>query len=297
MALAFFTNISEFRKWANGIDASVNIDDVEASYNPAEEIVHGILEDTLWDLLKAYHLDPTPASDEKTQMVKYIQNALANFTMIQEFPYQAASAEKDWYKYEVDGMITTFRDNGWTALNNMIVYLDANTTIFTDWPSTAAYTERQKLIISDYKEFDKIYSIDGSAYFFYRITFLQKEVVRDFVLPRIETWDSVKDNANIADPVKYFIVYQTMANALLRFDYTNLPKSIRNLVINEYTRVNRSGYKESDVSKELAATLQIKANKYLSDLDYEIGKLNATDDEEEYTPNLNDEDNKFYLAT
>ncbi|GAJ20869.1 unnamed protein product, partial [marine sediment metagenome] len=29
-----------------------------------------------------------------------------------------------------------------------------------DWEDTEAYKERQKLIISDHKEFDRIYSID-----------------------------------------------------------------------------------------------------------------------------------------
>ncbi|GAJ10453.1 unnamed protein product, partial [marine sediment metagenome] len=151
MALDFFSNTTGFRKWVRGSDASANIDEMAASYNTAKNIVFGIIEKTLWDLLLAYYINPDPVDPKKTKLVEYIQSALANFTMIDEFPYIAAEADKEWYKYEVDGQLNRYRNNGWSALNNMISFLDANSTDFTDWEDTEAYTERKKLIISDHK--------------------------------------------------------------------------------------------------------------------------------------------------
>ncbi len=295
--LLFFSNTTGFRKWVRGLDASANIDEMAASYNTAKNIVFGIIEKTLWDLLLAYYINPEPPDQKKATLVEYIQSALANFTMIDEFPYIAAESDKEWYKYEVDGQLNRYRNNGWSALNNMISFLDANSADFTAWAETEAYTERQKLIISDHKEFDRIYSIDQSAYFFCKIIFLQKEVIRDIILPRIKAWDEVKENTSVAEAVKLVIVYQCMAWAVKRIDYMNLPPSIRKVVTNEQTKIARSGDSVQKAIDNLGATLQLKADGYIKSLEYEIVRMNDTDYTiEEISPNLNDKDNKFYAA-
>lgn len=297
MALDYFSNTDGFRKWVRGLPAHAGLDELTASYLTAKNKVYDILEKTLWDLLLVYYINPSTPDPKKDTLVGYIQSALANFTMIDEFPYIAAEAEKDWYKNEVDSQLNRFRNNGWTALDNMVSFLDDNTTAFGAWTSTEAYKERQKLIISDSKEFNNIYSIDQSAYFFYRIIFIQKEVNRDIIIPRIKTWNDVKDKAVVAEAVKLVIVYQTMALALKRLDYMNFPPSIRKVVTNEQTKIVRTGYSEQKAVDNLVTSLQLKADTYIKRLEYEITRMNDTDFEiEEVNPNLNDPDNKFYLS-
>ena len=298
MALTFFTDTAEFRKYVRGVDASVKLEELTPDYNVAKANVYNIIENTLWEAMKAYH-EGTPKTDAKKNiLLEYIQIAIANFTQLERWPTQAAfDTSKDYYKYQVDAIMAKFRNNAYNAMSDMINYLDLEEAYFTDWPATTAYTNRSALIVKDYKEFDSIYSIDGSSYFFHRTMFLQSEAINDEILPRIKTLATIADEANILTAVKRALVYFTMHLAIKRFDVINLPVSIRLAVTNEHTKVNRSGSDDSILLTNLAADLLSKAQKYFSYIEHEMYKLSDEYDDEvtEIEPNLNDDDNKFYF--
>jgi hypothetical protein len=166
MAIAFFSNIDQFRQYVRGVDASTTIGELAPDFNSAKPYVFNILEQTLWDLMVAYHADQDPVDAKKAILLGYIQIALANFTQMERFPTQAAlDSSKDLYKYQVDGIMAKYRNNGYNALNDIINYLDAEKATFTAWEATQTYIERAALIVSDYKEFDSIYLFLCSYHF------------------------------------------------------------------------------------------------------------------------------------
>jgi hypothetical protein len=308
MAISFFKTIDEFRLYVRGVDASTKIEELAPDFNSAKPFVFNIIEQTLWDDILAYHTGTDRTNAKKNILMEYIQIALANFTQKERFPMQSAlDTTKDMYKYQVDAVMDKYRLNGYNALNDIINYLDAEQLTFTDWPSTQTYIERAELIVSDYKEFDRIYSIDGSSYFFVRTMFLQKEVINDEILTRIGSWTDIntpvdgetEKNAiktEIVTAVKRALVYYTMYLAIKRFDILNLPESIRKSVTNEQTKTIRTGYNESADAGSIAAEIFAKARKYFNSIENGMRKLNlvGSTDDTELEPNQNDVDNKFY---
>lgn len=270
--LAFFSNITEFRQNAKGWDASNPLDELLPSYRAVRSELINLIGQETWDLLKSYHEDPPgePVAVKATA-VEHVQAALANLIMFEHFVYidisNKGSERGSVYRNQYDEVTERYIQNGWAAMNDLLVLLDANIDVFTDYAGHSTYTDRQGLILTDCREFHKYYGIDNSAYFFTKLTPIIREVIDDELNPRIGGWAAVKDTAAIALKVKRSLAYKTMALALDRFDFRSLPRTIRTQMANESVKTARTAYSEDAARKRLATALHQKAQEYFDDIE------------------------------
>ena len=97
---------------------------------------------------------------------------------------------------------------------------------------TDIYQERQLLPIRSAEEFDYYFGIDKSSFFFSKIQYLIRTVWQMKILPVIRN----SRDETVMDLAKRSLCYQVMAKAVMQFDVTELPRSIRYDFNHEYTK-------------------------------------------------------------
>ena len=278
-AIDFFTDTKEFRRFVKGWDAAQPLDELLPSFWAVSREIINMIGQSTWNTLKEYH-DESPVqedSDEvKARAVEFVQFALANLMMNQHFVFIAVSRNKtdgDIYKYQLDKIEERYITAAWAAMNNLLAHLDTNALSFPGYTELPSYIERQSLIISSYIEFEKYFGIDNSPWFFTRMVFLIKEVTADDIMPRIGTWDRIKEKPVIVDKVKRALAYKTMFLALDRFDFLSLPATIRSQAGNEGSKTLQSRYSDEQAKQKLADKLLDKAKEYFDDIEMLIKQL------------------------
>jgi len=297
-ATDLFTTAKEIRNYVPVIEAAKQMDELEFAFREPEAKMKNLLGEDTYNEIKA-HYQASGSGEPKDSAVKYLQGALANLAAVVFYVMDAADRnreEQKVFRYQEDQQKAIFLDNASAELGQLLTLLDANTDTFTNWADTDLYTTRQAQIITSHREFGKYYFIDGSAYFFSRLVLLMKEITGDKILPIVGDYsalDSVTDAA-IIDQVKKTLAYLTMAMALRRFDFIELPKTIRNNAA-ETVRTVRSGGQEGEAVRKVADELEMKGIQYLQVLQLKIEKKSTgTLDEPD---EINDEYNGFYLQT
>jgi hypothetical protein len=165
--------------------------------------------------------------------------------------------------------------------------------IFHEWTLSEQYTEQKDIIFSNYKDFEKYYSIDRNAAFYIKSRFIISEIIKDDLIPRQENIQTTTD-ATLLIKVKRFLAYKTIALAMIRFDFFILPGSIRHTIENEMSRRD-SGKNSEFVRDKLSGSIMNKANQYLVELDHYLSSLITPEDEDdtvytkfEHTPDAED---------
>lgn len=296
VTLDFFKTIEEFRTYVRGISAGTKLEEVFPSFNASANKVIDIIGLDIWNDQKEYYKNGNGLSTDKNQLNVYLQGALANLTMFEHFAFIAADkngTDNKLYKYQEQKIEEKYISNAWGYLNSMLSYLDSKKDVFVKWIETDTYKSRLELILKSHEEFNALYSIDNSPYFFTKTVFLQKEIIDDEILPRIGKLAQLNDQVELTKKVKRAIVYKVMAMACVRFDISELPKSIRNDVSNEHNRGNSK--QESYVKEVLADRLERKADLYLESIDFLMQQLINEDNIVPAPVDINSEDNSHYL--
>lgn len=300
-AIDFFNDSKEFRKYVNGWDAAQPLDQLLPSFWAVSRDIINAISQKSWDDLKAYHdTPPAEGSEDAVQAlaVQYVQFALGNLMMTHHFVFLAITRNKtegDIYKYQQDKIEERYLSASWAAMNNLLAHLDANVDAFTGYKASAVYTERQKLIITSYVEFEKYFGIDNSPWFFTRLTFLIREVTEDEIMPRIGTLERIAEKPLILDKVKRALAYQSMYLALDRFDFLTLPSNIRSQAGNEGSKTLQSRYSDEQGKIKLAEKLRTKAEEYFSTIEMLVKQLTTAGLTSPVNPNS--ESDGFYQMT
>ena len=169
-------------------------------------------------------------------------------------------------------------------MDELLTWLDSNPET-GGYNESKTYRERQELPIKNAEEFDYYYGIDRSAYFFSKVQFLIRSVWQHKIKPMIS---GLEVNEELQDMINRSLCYQVVAEAVMKFDVTELPRSIRYDYNHEYTR-GTSMQSRDKLYGDLMA--QVTAwNESIENL-VQIQK-GAT----AIHMNINDENNKFYLA-
>lgn len=294
----FFTDIDEFRTYI-AIPASVQLTALNPSFRPAKRRIANVIGAKTYATIKSHYSNP-PEEVNATldEAVEYIQGALANMMHIDYFKMSASernATENKLYKYQEDQTIEINITNTWTELDNLLELLEANQTTFTDYVDTDTFKERENLIFKNAKEFDKYYGIDQSAYFYMRTTYLQKEIITDILEKRGVDIESVDQNEKYEYAVKKALAYEIMAQACRRFEYPELPKSIRNDLSDEMRRRVYMSSQSTHIKEVLFQELHNKATEYLHDVEDWIQKQNSGS--YEVPEDVNDEREKFFYTT
>lgn len=298
----FFNNIDAFKEVVPGVESSTILSEMQASFERAKQIITGIIGTSIYDLLKADFEAGTHDENKQTAW-EFLQGALGNRCYFQHLIFKVIGKKKEqvsFYKYEIQAMQETYLDNYWLYMDKLLAFLDTNPSdVFVQWTTTAMYKKRNLLLIKTAADFAGYCDLDYSEYFFYRTLNLHVEVMDTEISSRKIDATTYADNEKLERNIKRAIAYRTLANAILQFDYTDLPRSLRNDIYNELSK--KSGDRETSVKTEIAKRFAQKADDYFSliDLERNAPDQDAGDSTYVYQPpsDINDEDNSHYLMT
>ncbi|MCK5134873.1 MAG: hypothetical protein KAR19_03735 [Bacteroidales bacterium] len=295
-ATDLFTTTGDLRAFLPDVSSAKPMPELEFAFRDPESKVKNLIGEATYNQIKEHYAGDTP-EETLDKAVKYLQGALANLAgdIILVMTAGERNENKKTYRYQESLQRKVYLNNANAELGQLLTLLDSDTTTFSDWADTTLYTTRQKQIIKTHTEFGQYYYIDESAYFFTRLVFLMKEITADKITPVIGVFGDLDGgDAAIIDQVKKTLAYLTMAMALRRFDFMELPKTIRNNA-EESIRTIRTGGMEAVAVRKVSDEIEAKGKTYLEVLERMMEKKKtgtlAEPDE------INDEENRFYLQT
>ena len=277
--IALFKDIADFRKYCDGLQADTEYRQLIPSIRSTASAISGIIGGRT--LLAISELS------EGSEGLEYLKTAVATGTL---YRYQIFDSVKkngsdaSMYKYQHEEIKEHHISAHWLAMDELLTWLDSNPET-GGYNESKTYRERQELPIKNAEEFDYYYGIDRSAYFFSKVQFLIRSVWQHKIKPMIS---GLNMDEELQDMINRSLCYQVVAEAVMKFDVTELPRSIRYDYNHEYTRgtsmQNRDklyGYLMSQVSawnESIENLVQIQKGATAIHM------------------NINDENNKFYLA-
>ena len=277
--IALFKDIADFRKYCDGLQADTEYRQLIPSIRSIASAISGIIGGRT--LLAISELS------EGSEGLEYLKTAVATGTL---YRYQIFDSVKkngsdaSIYKYQHEEIKEHHISAHWLAMDELLTWLDSNPET-GGYNESKTYRERQELPIKNAEEFDYYYGIDRSAYFFSKVQFLIRSVWQHKIKPMIS---GLEVNEELQDMINRSLCYQVVAEAVMKFDVTELPRSIRYDYNHEYTRGTSMQNRDKlygDLMSQVSAW-----NESIENL-VQIQK-GAT----AIHMNINDENNKFYLA-
>ncbi|MBW4908041.1 hypothetical protein KZY66_12285 [Prevotella salivae] len=260
-----FKDFGTFSKYAPGVETNMDLNDLLSSGVTARKRVETII---TAEVFNAIALNPDDA------LIESLRSAVANMTMASQLIFDSINRRKnhvDVYKYEIEGMKRSYMDNYYNAMDTIIQQLMSAEVNSGDTCSPAALWRKSryyKIIgvckIRTADEFDSIYPIDLSYFFFFRILPLQKETLDERLSAYYDRLTD--DNRERIEPILTLaLVKKTVAKSLRRFDILEFPPTIRNLF--DDSHASRSGKDEHDAALDLADRLDREAEELISNAD------------------------------
>lgn len=260
-----FKDFGTFSKYAPGVETNMDLNDLLSSGVTARKRVETII---TAEVFNAIALNPDDA------LIESLRSAVANMTMASQLIFDSINRRKnhvDVYKYEIEGMKRSYMDNYYNAMDTIIRQLMSAEVNSGDTCSPAALWRKSRYykIIDSCKirtadEFDSIYPIDLSYFFFFRILPLQKETLDERLSAYYDRLTN--DNRERIEPILTLaLVKKTVAKSLRRFDILEFPPTIRNLFDDSHS--SRSGKDEHDAALDLADRLDLEAEELISNAD------------------------------
>lgn len=260
-----FKDFGTFSKYAPGVETNMDLNDLLSSGVTARKRVETII---TAEVFNAIALNPDDA------LIESLRSAVANMTMASQLIFDSINRRKnhvDVYKYEIEGMKRSYMDNYYNAMDTIIQQLMSAEVNSGDTCSPAALWRKSryyKIIgvckIRTADEFDSIYPIDLSYFFFFRILPLQKETLDERLSAYYDRLTD--DNRERIEPILTLaLVKKTVAKSLRRFDILEFPPTIRNLF--DDSHASRSGKDEHDAALDLADRLDLEAEELTANAD------------------------------
>lgn len=260
-----FKDFGTFSKYAPGVETNMDLNDLLSSGVTARKRVETII---TAEVFNAIALNPDDA------LIESLRSAVANMTMASQLIFDSINRRKnhvDVYKYEIEGMKRSYMDNYYNAMDTIIQQLMSVEVNSGDTSSPAALWRKSryyKIIgvckIRTADEFDSIYPIDLSYFFFFRILPLQKETLDERLSAYYDRL-TVENRERIEPILTLALVKKTVAKSLRRFDILEFPPTIRNLF--DDSHASRSGKDEHDAALDLADRLDLKAEELIANAD------------------------------
>lgn len=274
-----FTNVEDFGKYVQGLEMSISLSALEPSITQArDEIVKSLGVDIIDNLLDTEAIAPR------------VKAAIANYAMYRYLIFWSTSknnTDQSLYKYQYEAIKNEYISIFWSSMDAIFTWLDASN--LAEWKESSVYTLRQSLLVKSALEFDRYFQIDKSEYFFSKVQFLISKITADDIEPRIK---SLKEpSGRVLDISKRALCYKVMAQAVMLFDVTELPKSIRNDVAHEFTKESSL----MQVREKIKSILMSDVEKYYSDLEAEVLAVTKNASLSSFV-NQNEEKNNFYMS-
>lgn len=289
-ATDIFTGLDEFKAYADGLLADTTYSQLGPSMKSITHEITDLITENAYDALCG-------SSGEDCILrrgMEYLKSAVATGTLYKYSIFASVKrngSDSSLYKYQYEEIKQHHVDSFWKAMDRLLGWLDEHAGDVawdgpdgkkTSYADTAAYKDRQSLPVRSAAEFDYYFGIDKSSFFFSKVQYLIRSVWKLDILPVIR--DS--DDPSVLDLAKRSLCYQVMAKAVMQFDVTELPRSIRYDFNHEYTKGTSMQGRD-----KLYAQLMADAES----IDGSIQNvLSAASGSTAIQTNLNKEENKHY---
>lgn len=273
-----FTDIDDLSQYVQGFERSLTLEALAPSIMQAKaELKKSLRADILEKLLQEDAISGT------------VKSAVANYAMYRYLIFWAASknnTNQSLYKYQYEAMKEEYISIYWCAMDGIFAWLDGSS--LDGWKTSPLYMQREKSLVKSAVEFDQYFQINASEYFFSKVQFLMHKVMEDEINPRLKSLSAPSEK--VLEKAKRVLVYHTMAQAVMLFDVTELPKSIRNDVAHEFTKESSL----MQVREKIKNTLMADVEKYYKALETEVKSNRGI--AIKVAANLNEEGNNFYAT-
>ena len=209
-----FKDLADIRQYAPGIGADTELAQLQPHIRMVTMDIYKLITHEVYIALRQ------SGPEEGLALLK---TAVAAGTL---YKYQIfltvskAGSESSLYKYQHEELKRNHLDIYWSAMDALLMWLDQNPEV-GEFKDSAIYKDRQDLPVRSAAEFDKIFQIDGSAYFFSRVQYILRSL-----------WNKMKknvdmENGQMVELARTALCYRTMAKVMMTFDVTEWPKCIR----------------------------------------------------------------------
>lgn len=276
-----FKDTEEFRNYAQGVDGSMSMDSLKPALILARKAVTDTVGPKVYDALS----DITSAP-----VFQAMRFAIANYAMYKHLVFWAVSragSDQQLYKYQYEEIKDEYISQFWAAMDTILLWLDDNPDT-GGWKNCRFFQERQQMPVRNALEFDHYYGIDRSPYFYSKVLFLIRKVVKENILPRTGDLNLIEDTA-LMDRIRRCLCYHVMAEAVMKFDLTELPRSTRWDLTHEFTK---SG-SQMQVREKLYSNLMSEVNAWYTDIEEAVRLMKGASDR---VANSNEERDRFYMT-
>ena len=260
-----FRDFGSFSKYAPGVETNMDLNDLLSSGITARKRVETIITAEVFNAI---------VGNPDDVLIEALRSAIANMTMASQLIFDSIKRRKnqvDVYKYEIEGMKRSYMDNYYNAMDSIIQRLMSVEINSEDSSSPAAIWRKSRFYkiidvckIRSTEEFDAVYPIDLSYFFFFRILPLQKETLDERLSAYYDRLTD--DNRERVEPILTLaLLKKTVAKSLRRFDILEFPPTIRNLF--DDSHASRTGKDEHDAALALADRLDLEAEELIANAD------------------------------
>ncbi len=289
-AADIFTGLEDFIRYADGLLPDTTYEQLGPSIRTTTLNIMDLITPEVYIALCGTENADSPLY----QGLEFLKSAVATGALYKYAIFATVKrngAENSLYKYQHEEIKQHHIDSYWKAMDRLLAWLDAHASDvkWTDsdgqehsFIDTDIYQERQLLPIKSAEEFDYYFGIDKSSFFFSKIQYLIRTVWQMKILPMIR---GSKDET-VLDLAKRSLCYQVMAKAVMQFDVTELPRSIRYDFNHEYTQGSSMQARE-----KLYAQLMADVDSWTASID---SILTVASGASSIQTNSNEENNKHY---
>lgn len=289
----FFEYISDLREYAPQLKSDSKIESLAPYFRPQKQRIISLIGQPTYDLILNYYGDPNPVDAKKGTAVDHIKGAIANMIGIPYFIFEASernNTDNRLFRYQENQQIDQYLELFWNELSALLNHLETNSEVFPAFQNMEQHKVLSSLFLKKASEFNRYYHIGNSSYFFSLSLFIMEEIQRETLSSRHKEFLTETDE-NVKYLIGKYITFETISRACIRFDYTELPKAIRNSIVNEISAKKGS---ETEVKEKLSIYHHNEADKYLLNIEE---ARNESRNEGVYVlpPELNSEDDKIIL--
>jgi len=198
-------NMDEMQAYID-IASSFNFDAVLPAIKDTErDLIEPLLGITLYDdLHEFYNAESSSGSSSETltnaqfnDLLAKVQEPLAKVALLKHLPISNVKVtgsgltqhhsdkEKPAFQWAVNAYEDGLRSSANLAIEALLVFLEENKDIYTDWLSSAAYTEFKEFFITTASAFNKHYNINNTRGTFLALKNVIKDVEQLMIRPAI----------------------------------------------------------------------------------------------------------------
>ena len=277
-----FEDLRDFTRYAPGIGADTSFDQLATHIRVITSEVWDYITVPVYMALRSEA--PADATDEQkaalSEGLELLKTAIASGTLMKHQIFATvnkAGTEASLYKYQHEELKAHYRDAYWTAIDELVEWLQKNRAV-GGYADSDLCKELESLPLKSAEEFDRYFQIGRSSYFFSRVRYLIRA-----------KWERIRKNVKEEDPAQMemarkAVCYLVMADVVMTFDVTEWPRAIRYDFNHEYSKGSSTQSRQA-----LAATFLEEAKAAENGIaDLNAGKTGAG------LQNFNKESNKHF---